>query len=816
MQGQITEVLGDINPNNRTAEWYSKYITILRMSWVNLVDPIRCRQNKQIILSQQSLDKIKDTFEDVKFKTDTKFIPLGVWNRILNILVEEMTKTPPQVELKAEDSQAISDRKEDILLLKSKHILENDINTIGAKIGEPAEIVGADKFKGNIEEFQRLDLNPNDPEDIAFYEQSGFQRLKYEIAGQALINTIMKLNRFDEDTIRKFVIDILAVLVLCMQKYVDAITGEIKYRYIFPEEAFGIFGDSEDGSDDICKGVQRITTVREWLGSVGNSFDWDKDWRQMLGAINYYGGMNKYTGFIRNGFRYECFGNDIWSNEAGIIGATSSNLLDWNLAYTFKVYTGYIEWNTVDATATYLAKKETGEILPGIVDFNTELSTKKETKEYEKESFYQEQMYKSYFLATGFSSQFIYNYGKVYYQQLEGAFDEIAKGTLMFYRYEGKSAAEISEPYTEVCNLAFYRMKWLLSKVKPPDDEYQYEELIQMSKGFQKGFTQNSTGLPSTAAPQEILKQVIQYQRENSVKLRFFPQIDGRVIPQVPMFPEKRNKEEFLATQMQVTVEWGENQIAEKIGLNDMRLGQIQNAREGYKQNVAETQSSLNSTGYIYRMVQYLKQHTATITCNYAQDIVRFKDSIPYKYLLKLLGEDDFENLKLLGDFAQHRYGITVSDYNAGMERKLLIEAAFKSLDSGDGRGGITVQQFGILLMTQDYKKLFKLWDYYKYKEGKKLRAQQLQDIQLKQQNEIQLEQARQKTEQIRGQLAITKEQVAADGYKYMADKQYAGKIDTKQLGITGETQKIAEKTDAEKQIAENKATIELEKSLTP
>jgi hypothetical protein len=88
--------------------------------------------------------------------------------------------------------------------------------------------------------------------------------------------------------------------------------------------------------------------------------------------------------------------------------------------------------------------------------------------------------------------------------------------------------------------------------------------------------------------------------------------------------------------------------------------------------------------------------------------------------------------------------------------------------------------------------------------------------MQMQQQNAMQLEQEKQKTVQMAGQLAITKEQVSADGFKYAADKQYAAKIDTKQLGITGETQKIAEKTDAEKQIAENKATIELEKALHP
>lgn len=814
MQGQITEVIKDVNPNNRKRDWYEKYITALRMSWTNLVDPIRVRENKKIILSQQSMKNIIDSFKDKAFKEKTDFKQLGIWNRMLNIIVEEITKNPPQVELNAEDSQAISEKEQDILLLRYKHILENDVNSIGARVGDPAEVVGKDKFKGNIEEFSRLGLDPNDQEDITFYEQGGFQRLKYEIAGQALINNIIKANRFDETTIRRFVIDVLAVLVVCMQAYVDAVTGEIKYRYIFPEEAMGIFGDAEDGSDDVCKGYQRSSTVREWLGMVGNDFDWDKDWAKMLGAINYRNGF-KYTGFIRNGITYDCFGNDRLSFDAGLFGVETSNVIDWTQAYNFRVYTGYIEWNTMDATATYLARHKDKEILAGQIDYNAVLSErKKETTEYYKESFYQEQMYKSYFLATGFSSQFIYGFSKVYYTQLEGAFDEIAKGTLMYYRYEGKSAAEISEPYIDICNLTFYRMKWMVWHSKPQKEQYFLPELLKLAKGFQRLYPQQQ----NNAAPSidTILEQIIQYKRENFVDIRDFPEIDGKPYPILQPTEGSKGGIDNLAASMQSITEWGEAQIAVKIGLNDMRLGQQQNDRQGYKQSAMETQSSLNSTGYIYRMIQYLKQHIATVTCNYAQDIVKFKDSIPYKYLQRLLGENDFENLKLLENFSQHRYGIFINDYNANVERQRLMAAADRSLDSGDGRGGITIGQWGILMMQQDYKKGLRLLEYYKYKEAKKLRAQQLQDMQMQQQNIMEQKKAEAQIEQMKGQLAITKEQVSADGYKYAADMQYKSKIDTKQLSVSAETQKIQEKTQAEKEIAENKATIKLQEALNP
>ncbi|MEO7048936.1 MAG: hypothetical protein ABI091_26775 [Ferruginibacter sp.] len=812
MQGAIVDILKDVNPNNRDAEWYNKYITILRMQWRSLYDPIRVRKNKQIIMSEQSMEKIIDSFKDKAFKENTNFVPLGIWNRIVNIIVEEITKAPPKCEIRATDNAALSDKKFDIRLLTQKHILENDINSNAQKIGDPAEFIGGDKFKGNIEEFFRLQLDPNNPEDISFYENSDFPRLKYEIAGQNLINSIMKSNRFDEDTIRKFVIDILAVLGICMQTYVDELTGEIKYRYIFPEEAYGIFGDSEDGSDDICKGVQRASTIRDWLGMVGNTFDWDKDWRQLLSAINYFYGR-KYTGFIRYNKNYDCYGNDDWCKNGGCENAEKSELLGWNEAYLFKVYTGYIEWNTCDATATYLSKIDTGEIVPGQIDYETNIN-KTETTEYAKESFYQEQMYKGYFLATSFSSQFIYNFGKVYYQRLEGSFDEVSKGTLMFYRHEGKSGAEISETYVHLANLTYYRMVWIMWHAKPQKEQYFLPELLKLAKGFQRLYPQQTNGVTPTI--DTILNQIIAYKRENFVDIRDFPEIDGKPVNMLPSTEGAKGGVDNLAESMLSIEGWCENQIAQKIGLNDIRLGQQENDRQTYRSGVAETQSSLNSTGYIYRIIQYTKQHIATMTCNYAQDIVRFKDSIPYRYLQKLLGDEDFGNLKLLGDFAQHRYGIFVNDYNAAMEKQRLMAAADKALDSGDGRGGISIDQWGILMMQEDYKKGLRLLSYYNYKAKKVSRQQQVQDMQMQQKGAMQLEQAKQQTVQMQVQGAITKEQVAADGYKYAADVAAKSKMDVKQAQIGGETQKIQEKTDAEKQVAENKATIELEKSLHP
>lgn len=801
-----------VDPKDKNAKWINDMITQIRRDWRQLIDSDRIEKNKRLLFSQQDMGKIKKAFKDKNFLKHTEFIPLGIWPRIINILVEEIIKNSPKAEVKATDPTAISDKKKDILLLNTKHIYERNVNEQNVKIGMPAERIGKDNFKGNIDEFDRLRLDPNDPDDIDFYEQSGFQRLKYEISAQLLLNNFFKINKFDEELIRDAVIDILSSLSFNTQTYVDEMTGEIKCNRVYPEEVYGIFGDKRDGADDIAKGYITNLTVREWLGRVGNEFEFNRDWRQLLWALNYTNNR-KYTGFINNGVNYTCLGNEEWMREMGLDSYQNDGMLNFNLAYTYNVYCGYVEFSSIDATATYLAKIESGEILPIPVSMDYFLEDKKESKEYYKESYYNEQIYKSYFLPTSTTSQYIYNWGKVYYQQLYGANDEYAKGTLNCYRMEGVPAAEISEFYIEFANLAAYRMKWAVYHAKPQKEQYVIEELTKVAKHLQRLYPQSAKG--KTPAVDNILHDLIQYKRENFIDLRSYPEIEGKTYPVLAPPIADRGGIDPIAIGLQAVEQWCEMQIAEKVGLNDIRLGQQQNDRQSVQLGNRETQSSLNSTSYIYRIIQYSKQNIATTVLNYAQDIVKFEDSIPYKWLNKLMGENEFENLKLLKDFAPHRYGIFVEDYNVQFDRQRVIAAADRSLDSGDGRGGITLTEWSIVTTSDDPKMALKLLAFYKYKAEKKKRKQELETMKIQQQNAMEQKAADAKTEQMKGQLALQKSTIEAQGFIKAAEIGAQAKIQVKEISNEHEPLKQESKANAQKDVEREKSNLENQKPLS-
>lgn len=804
-----------LDASKKNAQWANQCIQLIRRNWVPLKPLDRMRYNKQIIFAQQSMDKVIKMFEDQEFIKNTEFLPLGIWPRVLNIIIEEIIKNPPQAQLRANDLTALTEKETDMrrFRLKGKH--EKIVNSITNKIGEPPTVVGLDKFKTNIEDFYRAGLDPNDPEDIDFYEQHDYPRLKYEIAGQKIINAIMAQNRFDTETIRDFVIDIAAGLCCCMQAFVDAVTGEIRYDRIYPEEAYGVWGDKRDGSDDVGSGWLKNLTVREWLSRVGNDFSFEKDWMQLLWAINYTN-RTKYTGFVRFGNRYDCYGNAGLLSQAPVgmyDGVAQSNLMDYSLAYTYNVYSGYMEWDSPEATATYLAKYGSGEIIPNQIPFDTFLDQKKEIKEYYKESYYAWRMYKSYFLPTSSTTQWVYGFGKLYYQELFGAYDQYCRGTLMYYRLEGNSAAELSIPYIEFANLCFYRLKWMAYHAKPQKEQYIIEELIKVAKATQRMFPQNATGtVPTTDS---ILTQLIQWKRKNFIDLRSFPEIDGKTIGQLPSQEGMKSSPDSLAIWLQALEQWLEMQIAEKVGLNDMRLGQIQNAREGYKKGQEETQASLNSTSYFYRMIQTQKHRVATITLNYAQDIVRFKDSIPYKWLLKLLGEEEFENSKVLNDFASHRLGITVEEYISQIQKQRLLQAADLALDKGDGRGGISIVEYGIIISTQDFYDALRKLALYKYKSDKKKRKQELETIQIQQDNTMAVKEKEDAIQNAWIEGDLKAREITARASMYVADTNAANKIDVKQLGIDSEPTKQADRTESQKQIIDKKSEAEQQKAVT-
>lgn len=794
------EILLELDPKKKTPEWANQAIQNIREDWSPYVNRGKLVENKKYLYALDDMEKVKSKFKDKHFLKTTDFQSLGSLDQILNTLTEELVKDPPKAELRATDPAAISDLENDLGKLKNRKIIEGDLTRLNQQIGLPPHKIDSKQFKSNIAEFDEMGLDENDPDDINFFKP--YHRQNYVFAGQSLINNVMATNRFDQETVRKLVIDILAIRHICLQTYVDKTTGEIKYEYIYPDTAWGIFGDSYDGHDDIAKGWQDDRSVSNFLQKAGNDFDFNKDWIKLIAAIN-YSNQTKFTGFQRGSRFYNCFENPLCLPEVGITNSDPVNYLPWDSCFKMKISVGYVEWKTWEATSTNLMRTKDNSFVD-VVPYSEEIKDKKEVTEYYKESRYQEQVYASYFLATSENTQMIYNFSKAYYQQFTGANDEYASGTLVFYREPGNTAVDMVKTDINILKSAFYKMWYLIDKAKPEDDVYILEELIQQAKILKKSMADAKT--PGVdASINGIIEDLIQNQQGRAVRIRSYPQIDGRTVAQLPPLEGKRNGIDSLAISMQAIVEWAEARLVRKILGNGMRLGMNPPSRESNKSEQNTVDASQNATGYIYRMIQYTKERIATNTLGFAQDIIKFKDSLPYKYIQKMLGNDTFESLKLLDDFAAHRYGIFITDYNSDLAKANLVQAAFDDMKNNK----LGYEQYFMVTQTQDYKEGSKKLSVYRYKNEKKIRKQQIEDIQMQQQAQMAVQQAAMQVAEFERGTIMMKADLEAKALIAGKQIEAQSKAQVKGMSIQSEPSKIAAQTQGKQDVEVTKATLE-------
>lgn len=810
MTGQAVDLINELDPKKKNYKWADTCISSLRLYWRPLKNVQQGTENRAILFSMNELPQVRDSFDDEDFKKNVKFYPLPIMESIVNTIVEELMKNPPKARLKATDPTAINEKKEDREKLRNRYIIERDRTELQQRVFGPESQykVPYSEFKGNVEEFDEMGLDEHDPDDMNFYDKN-FQRLWYEIGGQALINNVLKTNKFDKSTLRTLVKDVLWAKCACVQCYVDQMTGEIKYKYIDPQICKGIFGRTNDGKDDVCRGWEDAITVGDFLSKVGNDFDWNRDWKNLLWAINYCNNL-RFTGFIRGGYNYDCWGDPIAMDRMGLSGQVeASSLMDWSMAYMYKVYLGYIEFPTWEATSTKIVNKSDRSLVE-YVDYDYALTKKKMKEGYDKESYYQQQWYSSYYLATSMASQYLYKFQKIYFQSITGSNDEYSNGTLCYYQEEGKSAVEISKTYLQTANFTFYRMLWILYKAKPDADEFVYEELLQLAGNIQRQFPQNATTPNATPKLDTILGDLIKQMRAKHVRIRTYPRIEGKAVQQIHQIEKKGSGGlDPIAVSMQAVTMWAESQISQKIGINQMRLGQNPPSRESTESEQNTIEYSFATTGYIYRMCQYVKEHLAICTLNYAQDILKYKDSLPYKWIKTVLGNESFEALQAIEDFAPHRYGLYIEDYNDTFDRQKLLQAADLALSQKT----LDIVQWGIITQTDDPKLGFKILAHLMMKAKKRERREALQDQQIalnieQQKHQMKMDELSFDRETKFGvadreaQALVTSAQIQAQSKENVKRIQGEQELPKQMAKTHGETEVVQAKADAENQQA--------------
>lgn len=730
----LSQKYTEFDPLKKDKKWISDLISEFRLVGYNAIySQKKALENRNLINSDHTLEKVRLMFKDPEKMEQSgfEFMQIAVIEKIKNIITAERMKAEIKAYVDAQDPSLERLKKQDKELLKNKKMIDTAVNSLKQKVGLPMEYVGNDDFSGNYDSFDEMGLDSNDVGDIETFFQT-FYQLDTEIDFQKIINHFFTVNSIDDNTYH-FVEDVLATKTLAIQQYVNKLNGQIVIRRIAPENLFRVMG--ENGSNqksDVALGYYELVTIQEFLKRVGDSFDFVKEFTDILLGVNSCNNTNYSAIELSDGM---------------VLGDRyNGRICSYTTLLTYKVQIGYMEFKSIDSIDyKRFTNNEGNEKVYQIVP------EKNNNKPYAKEPLFMERTYKANFLVTSSSTQYVFNEGKLYHQEVEGQEDEYSNYSIKYIHYSGKTVAEIAKPWVIMAQEAFNKFRFLLREEKKDGVAYNLESMMQVAKTF----------LGTDGSPAD-LKVVFEMLKANSDSIWSFPVVEGQTLQiqgdlNRPITSQFDNK---FKTYKDI-VDWAVNGVKSDLGFNDMRSGETPSTNDVYKLEQASLAQSSNATYYIDSMFDYIYKNTAITTLAFSNDIIRFKDTLPYKYLLNVVGEDGIERLESLPKIAPHRMDIYVSSYATVQDRIRILQDTAVAHQKGD----IDYATKIIIDSINDHRKAQKLLiiKQDKAKKEKQQEAKQQQDYQMQFQDKKTKDEER--IVQLRGELELKKAQVQAEGY---------------------------------------------------
>jgi hypothetical protein len=217
--------------------WANRLITEFRLFMTPLVDSRRSATNKSYLYGTQSVEKYKKKFRKNGKDLPFDFTPLAVFEKYRNILTAEREKAGIYVQLNSLDPSAKKAKEKDRKLLEGRKQIEGIMNYTDLSIGRaPYNLMkdtdenGDKHFNGNVEQFDEMGLNPNDPKDISYFFQNFF-RLDAEIEAETIVNYFVKLHELPE-YLKLWFDEILANKAIAGRVYADEYSFTPSYEIL--------------------------------------------------------------------------------------------------------------------------------------------------------------------------------------------------------------------------------------------------------------------------------------------------------------------------------------------------------------------------------------------------------------------------------------------------------------------------------------------------------------------------------------------------------------------------------------------------------
>lgn len=766
----------------KTADLANRIIRFIRINWQPMVAQDEARVGMSYVLACQDMTFIKNLFQNatkinitnenntggatalfnghgqpitpsnrsdefyMKEMRALNFKPLPIWEKLRNVLIAEMKKMGPIVNARSEDPTSVAKKIQDRGFIENKHEIEGLLSYVYASIGQPPFKMKEHKARfgekhdnGNTQDFEGMGLDNMDPSDVNFFMEN-FHKLDEEIAVQNILDYVLSYNQWMLD-IEKWVTDIIAKKAIAATCYVSDVTGAITTKYLAPETVY-IYGggNRKDFNDANAKGYERKVSIKELLDILGNKFDMEQQFNNLLLAITntmnieFTGIKPSYRGFVSG---QERLGNN--NNTASY---------DYNQFMSFKVTLGYIEYSSQNQETFGEVKQESG-------FYENNQST---TGKYPNKARWETPTYKAYYLAISQVDQILFDYGELNYQDILGASDWISNFTIVTYKDIGDPLAIQSAQIIDMINEAWYKFRYELRRAKPRGRGWNYDSMISNLMEM----------IPDTNTSQfNKLQKVMEMLDSSANEIYTWPVgKDGKqvLIPGNQLnydIPNGMSKESMLWWEIMMN---GIQYLSDMIGIAPLREGDPGNARDSMNNQFKALEYSQSATYYIPDMLTYMFQQLSVKSAFYAQDVILYKEynSIAYKFLQDAIGDETLDKLEKLGKTGLHRFGIFIESLNQGPLRQKMDAIMADAIKTKS----ITTAQYLLINDIKSTKKAFITFAYFEQRNIKLAQKQQQQAAQ--QQQQLQQQQAQQifELEKMKGDYMIEGKQIESETQK--------------------------------------------------
>lgn len=652
MYNELIEKFLDFDETQRDEAWATELVKQVLLNAKPIIDKAEYERREKVLFGKfDDADLARvftgKTMERLKKKLSKSFVPF--FERVRISLIADRDQTGLTITVDSLDPEKEMKKKKDKDLLVNRKGIEGLLNGITANNGMPPKKFTGKDFNGNMDQFDEMGLNEQDPDDMNFFLDSHWG-LKAEIELSKVINPVARINQLTRKY-NRYINDILIDLTIFSQISIDQVEGKIKIDDIRPYavDVLHASKDTNDFKEAQAFNVRHETNIRGFMRKFGSDFDFANRWSELMSAV--------YIGDERKGI------SGI-SDEDGTVmfGTSEKKCVNIHTFMDMPIKYGRCEFKTVTRERTQLRVNENGNLIKSRI---AKIDPTNIANVDEKSS--EDTYYAYYFNLTGVSPILV-KWGKVYMQNFEGLHDEYSGFTIKGNRMKGVPVAITLEPFHNMIQVCFKMTEMLINDVKPDGLLMNYSSILKVAE-FLKS---NSKDAP--ADQMSGIEMFLKMAEESPNLLADSPETEeGQPMGggNLGVQPNKKGLNS-AANDLIKIIDWVELKVEKYLGTQGIDLAE---PRDGYKLSLENKKRARAATAFIDSVLLAHLEDIGITILNYAQDIAKFPDIPAYKYLETLVGENAMGFLKTL-EKAAHRYGIVLNTFNNDIQKQEIIGEA--------------------------------------------------------------------------------------------------------------------------------------------